>query len=86
MIIIAVILLIRLGFIASASPGRTGIYYYQTVLSRVRARFTRSYTRAVYDIYLSLSVRVCIRSHIYKIEMPYRRLVDTLAPATRYRD
>lgn len=67
MIIIAVIILIRLGFIASASCGRTEIYYYQTILSRVRARFTRSYTRArdTISLFLSLRVYVCVSGLIF---------------------
>lgn len=71
MIIIAVIILIRLGFIACASRGRTGIYYYQTILSRVRARFTRSYTRArcTIALFLSLSlsmyVYMCVSGLIF---------------------
>lgn len=69
MIIIAVIILIRLGFIACASRGRTGIYYYQTILSRVRARFTRSYTRArcTIALFLSLSMYVymCVSGLIF---------------------
>lgn len=62
MIIISVIILIRLGFIASASRGRTGIYYYQTILSRARARFTCSCT--MYDISLSLCACVYPASYL----------------------
>jgi len=78
MIIISVIILIRLGFIASANRGRTGIYYYQTILSRARARFTCSCT--MYDISLSLflSLCVCVSGLIF-IKSKYR----TTASSTR---